>query len=88
MKERAGVDGFIDVPHEYVTDAIRALPSVQPTLYGYNIEHLAMIARILQKEDVPPERVVETLTDIGRTVAFVRDEFQETLRKAVEQWLT
>lgn len=27
---RAGVDGFIDLPQEYVTDAIRALPSAQP----------------------------------------------------------
>ena len=30
IHERAGIDGFIDVPQEYVTDAIRALPSVQP----------------------------------------------------------
>ena len=61
------------------------LPSIQPTLYGYNIEHLELIARVLQKEDLPPERVVEALTDIGGIVAIVRDEFEETLRKAVEE---
>ena len=53
------------------------LPSVQPTLYGYNIGHLELIARVLQKEDLPPERVVETLTDIGRIVAIVRDALKE-----------
>lgn len=59
------------------------LPATQPTIYGYNIEHLELIARALQKEDLPPERVAEALTDIGRIVAIVKDEFEETLRKAV-----
>ena len=68
--------------------ALRDLPPAQPTLYGYNIEHLELIARVLQKEKLPPERVVEALTDIGRIVAIVRDEFEETLRKAVEQCMT
>jgi hypothetical protein len=68
-----------------VINDIKALPSVQPTLYGYNIEHLGLIARVLQKENLPPERIVEVLTDIGRIVAIVRDEFEEALRKAIEQ---
>ena len=70
---------------DIVRKRIEALPSAQPTLHGYNIDHLELIARVLQKEDLPPERVVEALTDIGRVVAIVRDEFEETLRKAVEQ---
>ena len=57
--------------------------TAQPTLYGYNIEHLELIARVLQKEDLPPERVTEALTDIGRIVAIVKDEFEETLRKTI-----
>ena len=61
------------------------LPSAQPTLYGYNVEHLELIARVLQKENLPPERVVEALNDIASIVAIVRDEFEETLRKAVKQ---
>ena len=65
--------------------ALEDIPSAQPTLHGYNIKHLDLIARVLQKEDLPPERVVEALTDIGRIVAIVRDEFEEALRKAVEQ---
>ena len=69
-------------------DIIEKMPSAQPTLYGYNIEHLELIARVLQKENLPPERIVEALTDIGRIVAIVVDEFEESLRKAVEQCMT
>ena len=65
---------------------IEQLPSAQLTLYGYDIEHLKLIARILQKENLPPERVVEALTDISRIITIVKDEFEETLRKAAEQW--
>ena len=62
---------------------IEELPAVQPTLYGYNIEHLKLIANVLQKENLPPERVVEILTDIGRIVSIVRAEYEETLKKAI-----
>lgn len=67
-----------------ILNSIQQLPSAQPTLYGYNIEHLELIARVLQKENLPPERVAEALTDIGRIVAIVKDEFEESLRKAVD----
>ena len=66
-------------------ECIEKLPSAQPILYGYNIEHLDLIARVLQKEDLPPERIVEALTDIGRIAEIVKDEYEEALRKAVEQ---
>ena len=75
-------------PYVHLRDVVTAivnLPSVQPTLYGYKIEHLDLIARVLQKENLPPERVAEALTDIGRVVEIVHDEFMEALRKAVEQ---
>lgn len=62
--------------------AIEKLPPMRTTLYGYNIEHLEVIAKILQKEDLPPERVVEALTDISRIVAMVKAEMEEPLRKA------
>lgn len=65
-----------------VSEAIN--PSAQPKLYGYPVEHLAMIATVLQKENLPPERVAEMLSDVGRIVEMVRDEFEEKLRKALE----
>lgn len=72
--------------NQYENDlaTIKAVPSSQLTLYGYNIEHLELLARVLQKENIPPERVIEALTDIGRIVEIVKDEFEEALRKVVE----
>jgi hypothetical protein len=64
--------------------AISALQT-QPTLCGYDIKRLMTIAEVLRKENLPPERIAEALTDIGRIVSIVRDEFEESLRKAVEQ---
>ena len=66
-------------------DAISAIENLQPsdpTLYGYKIEHLSVIAEVLQKEGLPPDRVVEALTDIGRIISIVIDEFEESLRQA------
>lgn len=86
---RADYTGLAVEDVKKVTDEVvkelKQLPPAQTTLCGYNIEHLELIARVLQKENLPPERVVEALTDIGRIVAIVKEEFEESLRKAVEQ---
>lgn len=66
-------------------EVFRLISSVQPTLDGYNIEHLVLIAKLLEKENLSPERVSDALNDIGRVVAIAEKEFEETLRKAVEQ---
>ena len=82
--EREKYEWGLGLIESYISD-MKDLPSAQPTLYGYNIDHLELIASVLRKEGLPPERVAEALTDIGRIVAIVRDEFAETLRKAVER---
>lgn len=66
-------------------EVLKELPPVQPTLCGYNIEHLMLIAVMLRKKSLPPERVTEVLTDIERIVSIVKDEFEESLRKGIEQ---
>lgn len=68
-----------------VGSVLTSLPPAQPTLDGYNIEHLQLIARLLAKENLPPERVSEALSDIGRVVAIVKEEYEEALREAVER---
>lgn len=81
-----GAYGYMDT--KSIVDLLNDLPSVQPTLYGYNVEHLILIAEVLRKENMPPERVAEALTDIERIVDIVRDEFEKSFRKAVEQCMT
>ena len=90
ISRQAAIDAIGEIhPLDYnaqaIAERIKELPSAQPTLYGYDIEHLELIANVLRKDNLPPERITEVLTDIGRIVAMVRDEFEETLRKAVEQ---
>ena len=89
ISRQAAIDAMESISdsicEQQAIDALCELPPAQPTLYGYHVEHLAMIARVLQKENFPPERVTDALMDIGRIVAIVRDEYEETLRKAVEQ---
>lgn len=43
---------------EVAMDVIEELPSVQPNLYGYTIEHLAMIARIMEIEGISPQEAI------------------------------
>lgn len=84
--KRSNNSDFAPVPRwNDAVEIVENLPSVQPTLNGYDIRHLELIASVLQKENLPPERVTEALTDIGRIVAIVKEEFEESLRKAVEQ---
>lgn len=62
------------------------LPSAQPTLYGYSIEHLALIARVMQKEHITPEKAIECFKDIQRMGQMIIDEQQEMIKRAVEKW--
>lgn len=76
--------GYCETPCDEVK-AIAQMPTVHPSLYGYKFEQLAVIATVLQKEGLTPDRVTEALTDIDRIISMVREEFTEALRKSVEQ---
>lgn len=76
------IDRFRDELLEWIT----AMPSAQPTLYGYSIEHLALIARVMQKENVTPEKALEYFKDIQRMEQMIIDEQQETIKRAMEKW--
>lgn len=62
-------------------------PSAQPnpTLYGYPIEHLAMIARVMAKENCTPEVVAQMLQNAGEIAKMVRDEMIEMLEESVKR---
>lgn len=62
---------------------ISKLPSASPTLYGYRIEHLALIAIIMEKEGVTPEKAIEYFTDIDRMYRIIIQEEQELLNRAL-----
>ena len=68
-----------------VVKGLKALPSAQPTLYGYKIEHLAYIASVMKKEGVTAEYAVRTFDDMGRVIKMTIDETRAVTRDIVER---
>ena len=70
-----------------VIKELKQLPSAypEPTLYGYPIEHLEMIARVMAKENCTPEIVAQMLQNVGEIAKMVRDEMMEMLKESIER---
>ena len=62
---------------------IEILPSVEPTLYGYKIEHLAYIARVMQKVGISAEDATRTFSDISYAVSMIRDEMRQKIEEVI-----
>lgn len=60
---------------------LRDVPDVRPTLYGYEIEHLAYIARVMEKEGITAEEAVRTFGDISRAVGMIIEEVQQKVEE-------
>ncbi len=56
---------------------------VEPTLYGYKIELLAYIARVMEKEGITAEDAARTFGDLGRAVRLIIEEIQQKVEEAV-----
>ena len=59
------------------------LPSVEPTLYGYKIELLAYIARVMEKEGITAEDAARTFDDLARAVSWIIDEALPKMEGAI-----
>lgn len=77
--ERFNVCGYVEEPWEKLRDALQELPTVEPTLYGYNIRHLAFVATVMEKEGVTAEYAARTFDDISRILKMVIDEAREKI---------
>lgn len=68
---------------EFCISDLSTMPSAQPTLYGYEIEHLAYIAMVMQKEGVTAEYAVRTFDDMTRMSRMIIEELQEKVEKSL-----
>lgn len=68
-----------------VFDGIRALPSAQQTLYGYKIEHLAYIAKVMEKEGITAEYAVRTFDDMSRAIRMIIEEAQQKAEEMLNE---
>lgn len=85
MHCKSDEDGYVWIIRSDAWARIDALPPAQTTLGGYDVEHLVLIAKLLEKEKLPPERVSDALYDISQVVDIVVKEFEETLENAMKQ---
>lgn len=70
-------DKILNHAFEIAASCVYNLPSVQQTLFGYKIEHLAYIARVMEKEGVTAEYAVRTFDDMSRAVRMIIEEAQQ-----------
>jgi len=85
-----GANSDIDQPwykSDDIYKAIKDAPTVEPTLYGYKIEHLALIARVMEKDGVTPEQAVQVFKDVQTVALKVIDEISGAVERAFEQAL-
>jgi len=66
-------------------ECLRALPSAQPTLYGYNVEHLVLIANTMKEKGISPEEAIDLFNDVSEIVGLVIDEMTRISEKALER---
>ena len=81
-----GNDYFVsDIINDLHAQPTVDLSSATQTLYGYPIEHLEMIARVMAKENCTPEIVAQMLQNAGEIAKMVRDEMLEMLKESIER---
>ena len=72
---------YLEVPVSSIAPKLNELPPLEPTLYGYKIEHLAYIATVMDKEGVTAEYAVKTFDDIGRVIRMAIEETQAKIER-------
>lgn len=66
-------------------ERMNALPSAQPTLYGYKIEHLAYIARVMEKTGITAEQAAESFDDMGMAIRLLIEEITQKVEESVRE---
>lgn len=77
-----------DIEQYHVSDGlfqhwVEIQQPVEPTLYGYKIELLAYIARVMEKEGITAEQAVNSFDDLGMAVRLIIEELQQKVEEAV-----
>ena len=92
IDRQAAIDGFYEMASDTehlctVGDYISFLESLpaQQTLYGYKVEHLAYIARVMEKEGVTAEYAVRTFDDMGRAIKMIIEEAQQKVEETLNE---
>ena len=66
-------------------DRVCEMPPAQPTLYGYSIEFLAMMAEIMKKENVDHGEALQLFKSASYIAELVRAEWYENVKRQMDQ---
>ena len=69
-------------------EEIFAAPTVEPTLYGYNLKHLALIAHEMEEKGITADKAAEIFADASAVVQLVIEEQKSAVEEAVRRWMT
>ena len=94
IRRQAAIEAFIELPNcsngysdtydkASIIEVLESLPSAQLKMYGYNIDHLMLIARALEEKNIPPEDVADVVKDMRLAWNFVLEEFESSLKKSL-----
>ena len=78
------VDNVKKVTDE-VIKGLKRLPPAEPTLYGYKIEHLAYIAKVMEKEGITADDAVRIFDDMSLVAKMIIDELQQKVEETLNE---
>lgn len=68
-----------------IDDIIVEQPTIEPTLYGYKLYHLAFVAKLLQNKGVTEENLADVLNSADWIVGLVLEEQRKTMDEALKK---
>ena len=75
---------FVQNMNDIDRQTIFNLPPVEPTLYGYKIELLAYIARVMEKEGITAEQAVNAFDDLCMAVRLITEEALQKVEEVMK----
>ena len=67
--------------------AIKALPSAQPTLYGYDLKNLIIFADAVRKKEITESEIKDFVRNVRAAWNYAWEEFLRVQKEALKQTL-
>lgn len=69
---------------DLMLEAFEALPSAQPTLYGYNLRNLIVFADAVNKKGISDFEIEDFVRNVRAAWEYAWEEFQRTQKEALD----
>lgn len=76
-------EGSLSDYHDLLVAAFTDLP--QPTIYGYDLDCLQLIAVLMREKGITPVEAVTRFADYGRMAEFIRSQVLSEIERAIKE---